>query len=149
MKRRMWKPDAPVAENVRKRLPKMARKYLARGARALEEESSWDDIHDFRLATKRFRYALEMFAPLYGPGLEARLEDLRKIQTMLGDANDCVVTAEMLGDDEAANAARERLQEKAEAKTRKLRAWWRTAFHAPAAAERWAAYLARPKKAAR
>ena len=146
-KKRIWKNKASVEDNVEKRLPKMARKYLARGAQALEAGGSWDDMHRFRLATKRFRYSLELFAPLYGPGMEARLEDLKKIQTLLGDANDCIVTAELLGDGAETEPARQRLREKAEAATGKLQAWWGKTLHNPAAQQRWIAYLARPRRA--
>ena len=146
--KKIWDADASVRQNVGRRLPKMARKYLASGTQALEGQSSWEEMHEFRLATKRFRYSVELFGPLYGPGVDTRLEDLRTIQTMLGEANDCIVTAAMLGNATETASARERLQEKAEAKTKKLRAWWRASFHAAAAQERWISYFARPKRAA-
>ena len=51
-------------------------------------------MHKFRLRTKRFRYTLEMFKDLYGPGMLKRIESLKQVQTYLGDINDCIVTSE-------------------------------------------------------
>jgi hypothetical protein len=48
--------------------------------------------------SKKFRYSLEVFAPLYGPALNRWLESMKGIQTLLGDINDCVTVAHMLAD---------------------------------------------------
>lgn len=44
-------------------------------------------LHDFRIACKRFRYALERFSPRY-PELELLAEKLAAIQDALGEAHD-------------------------------------------------------------
>ena len=76
----------------------MARQYLDEGRDALAPGTAWKQMHKFRLHTKRFRYTLEILQDLYGPGLRKRIDSLKKVQTYLGDINDCIVTSEMLKD---------------------------------------------------
>src|SRR5688572_5291063 len=106
-------------------------------------ETSWEEMHTFRLQTKRFRYTLEVFSDAYGPALESRIASLRKLQTLLGDINDCVVTSSLLGDDPGTEAARATLARKAAAKREKLRRFWIGAFDAPRQLTLWTAYLGR------
>jgi CHAD domain-containing protein len=143
MKKKRWDDRLTVNDNVRLRLPGMARKYLKRGAHALRPDSGWEELHEFRLATKRFRYTLEIFAPLYGPGFSTRLEHVKKVQTLLGEANDYITARSMLNKSDANQAAADRLTEKAERRIGQLRAWWQANFDSPAGEERWVQYFAR------
>src|SRR5580692_6953009 len=56
-----------ASENARSILPKMARRYFEAGRKAIEGKRPPGELHAFRLKTKRFRYTLELFSPLYGP----------------------------------------------------------------------------------
>jgi len=49
------------------------------------------ELHLMRIAAKRLRYALELFAPLYPDQLEGTLEVMRSVQTSLGEIRDCDV----------------------------------------------------------
>jgi CHAD domain-containing protein len=84
-----WEASAHPAENARTVLPNLARDYFQHGKKAARPETSEGELHEFRLATKRFRYTLEMFTPVYGPGLEARIKQIRQVQQVLGDVQDC------------------------------------------------------------
>lgn len=137
-----WDESQDLRTNLRKRLPKLARKYIEQGGDALLTERTWEEIHQFRLATKRFRYTLEVFEPFYGPGLQLRVEDLKNVQKMLGEANDLVVTAGLLESIPETESVRTELLVKAERKTKKLRSWWRSRFASPAAQKKWWQYLA-------
>src|SRR5688572_16015704 len=95
-RKKLWRADLDVNANLRRRLPKMARKYFNRGHHALGSKRAWDEIHEFRLETKRFRYTLELFRSQYGPALDQRIEELKHIQKLLGDANDFMVTASLI-----------------------------------------------------
>src|SRR5262245_17012453 len=68
-----------VAENASKKLPELARAFLAAGTELAGRDASFEALHQFRLLTKRFRYALELFRACYGPGLESRIEALREL----------------------------------------------------------------------
>ena len=141
MKKKLWKRSLTIRDNLRRRLPSMATEYFDAGRAALAPGKSWDEMHQFRLATKRFRYMLEIFRPAYGPALDVRIGLLKDIQTLLGDINDCVATASMVAGDAGTEEVREKLAVRAEEKTKKLRKYWTVRFDAPGERERWARYL--------
>ena len=62
------KSQSPTVEAVaRRELPRLAEAFFREGRRAASQEASAKQLHKFRLAAKRFRYTLELFAELYGP----------------------------------------------------------------------------------
>jgi CHAD domain-containing protein len=140
---KIWKRDRTLKDNLQRYLPAAAAEYFDAGRSAMAPLTTWEDMHAFRLQTKRFRYTLEAFREAYGPALETRIDSLRKLQTFLGDINDCVVTSSMLADAPGTEAAREALARKAAAKTEKLRRFWRSKFDAPRQLALWKAYLGR------
>ena len=60
-------------------------------APALRDPTRVAEHHAMRIATKRLRYTLETFAPLYDDGLKAELKALRRLQEALGRLHDCDV----------------------------------------------------------
>ena len=94
-------------------------------------------LHRLRLATKRLRYTLELFRPCYGPGLEARLEELRKVQQRLGELNDCVAAWNLLSKGMGRSSARARvgkfLRGRARQQAKDFRDEWRNCSKRPAA----------------
>ena len=53
-------------------------------------------LHRMRIAARRLRYAIEVFAPLYPDALEAAHTLLTEIQDLLGDIHDCDLWIEFL-----------------------------------------------------
>ena len=51
------------------------------------------ELHAMRIAAKRLRYEMEIFAPLYPEELKAFLQAVRKAQDTLGNVHDCDVWA--------------------------------------------------------
>lgn len=139
--KRLWKDSLNLQENLRKRMPKLAAAYFEDGRKALAPGTSWDEMHAFRLRTKRFRYTLETFRDLYGPGLDNRIESLKKVQTFLGDINDGIVTSGILEGLSGTDAVRAALAERADEKTKKLREYWASTFDAAGAERLWTQYL--------
>lgn len=88
-----------VREYAARELPKLARRYLRRGRDLVEEtvttKADWEALHRFRIESKRFRYTLELFAPVYDAGLQNRIESLKRIQDVLGEINDCQTVLHM------------------------------------------------------
>ncbi|NMC21939.1 MAG: CHAD domain-containing protein [Thermogutta sp.] len=77
---------------------------LRRMGRFLEYSDSlrdeWDIArhHEFRIAAKKFRYTLEICAPVLGADFEVALEAVREMQSYLGEIHDCDVwVAELEG----------------------------------------------------
>jgi CHAD domain-containing protein len=138
--RARWDERADAAANARRELPLLATDYFARARKLLAEDPPPAKLHALRLDTKRLRYTLELFRPCYGPGLEARLEALRRVQQLLGEVNDSVATATLLP-----QGARGRrfLENRAETQAQEFRKHWAEAMDAPGQVERWTAYLSR------
>ena len=138
--RATWDEQLDAAANARRELPRLAADYFARARKLLSEDPSPARLHALRLDTKRLRYTLELFRPCYGPGLEARVQSLRRVQQLLGEVNDIVTAVALLP-----KGARGRrfLQNRAQAKAQEFRKHWSVTMDAPGQADRWMAYLAR------
>ena len=52
--------------------------------------------HAMRIAAKRLRYFLEIVSPIYRGALDATLDAIKQVQTLLGDVHDCDVWQEQL-----------------------------------------------------
>lgn len=145
-----WDEAASAAENARAQLPAMAREYFERGRELLAGETTPETLHAFRLRTKRLRYTLELFRPLYGPGIEKCLKALRGLQRPLGDLSDCRSAHELALEalPDPTSPDRRRIERHLAARAAKCRAEfqdsWRNAFDAPGEEARWRRYLSRP-----
>lgn len=56
------------------------------------------ELHEMRIAAKRLRYTLEIFAPLYGKRFDKPLKIIKEIQERLGSLHDCDVWLQYLED---------------------------------------------------
>ena len=141
-----------VRKNPQAGLPGTAAEFFAAGRKAMNPKRTWGEMHEFRLATKEFRYTLELFRPLFGVELETRLEAVRKIQQLLGDVSDAVSVRKLLKDVDGADPLRKKLAIKAESRRKALILYWNGQFDASGELESWKACLkadtARPKKTA-
>jgi len=133
------KPAHSAAENARLVLPKMARKYFEAGRKAIEGKRPPDELHGFRLETKRFRYTLELFRPLYGPNLERYLKALRELQGALGKVSDYQAIQRVLASD---HEIKKQIDQTLKGKVKDLRRHWR-AFDSDGQLKRWRTYLGR------
>jgi len=80
-----------AAKSVRKRL-----KRLLAEAPGLEDADHYERHHAMRIAAERLRYTLELVQPHRSPELEAIMEAIKRLQTLLGEIHDCDVWAENL-----------------------------------------------------
>ena len=135
-----WDERAGAAANARRELARLAGQYFARMRRELEKQPAPKDLHRMRLATKRFRYTLELFRPCYGPALDRRLAALRTVQQVLGEVNDSVATARLLPKPAKARAWLER---RTAEKAGEFRKHWTETFDAPGQEALWIRYLER------
>ena len=133
------KPSKSAAENARLVLPKMAHKYFEAGRKAIEGKRPPEKLHGFRLETKRFRYTLEFFRPLYGPNLDRYLKALRELQGALGKVSDYQAIQRVLASD---GELKKQIEHTLKGKVKDLRHIWR-AFDSEGQLKRWRTYLAR------
>jgi CHAD domain-containing protein len=143
MSKKLWKSSLDVSANVRRTLPKLARTYFKNGDRTFAKDRDWDELHDFRIETKRFRYTLELFSSQYGPGFKDRIEELKQLQDFLGSANDGIVAASLLESIDGTEAVRAELTHKAQVKLKRARSWWRANLGTEASQQRWISYFQR------
>jgi len=132
------KPSKSASQNARELLPKMARKYFEAGRKAIEGKRPPDELHGFRLETKRFRYTLELFRPLYGPNLDRYLKGLRELQGALGKVSDYQAIQRVLSRD---RELKRQIEDALKGKLKDLRHSWR-AFDSEGQLKRWRTYLA-------
>jgi CHAD domain-containing protein len=134
-----WKPDRSAIENAGNVLPKIVERYFAAGRKAADGTRSPQELHRFRIKTKRFRYTLELFRPVYGTRLEREIKPIRDLQSVLGKLHDYHMMAEMLKDDRALQA---KLQRRAKKKLKEFHEQW-VAFDSKDRLKRWKAFLIR------
>ncbi len=123
-------------------LPALAGKFFKKGRKAVKR-GDLETLHEFRIAAKRFRYALELFAPLYGPSFDQRLRQLKKLQDDLGQLND-IATTRTLTSGQPVNSFLEARETEVRQSFAKH---WEAAFASEVAQARWLRYLARPQGA--
>jgi CHAD domain-containing protein len=137
-----WKSQLDPGANARRQLSRLMADYFVVVRGLLKTNPAPPALHQARLASKRVRYTLELFRPCYGPGLEARLDALRRLQQVLGDVNDAAATRRLLGKSVPAPVAAF-LDAQAEAKAQAFRKEWNEVFDAPGQLQWWIGYLAR------
>jgi len=142
-----WDDDAGIAANARNELPKLAQAYFAQVRKALAGNPPPSRLHRLRVAGKRLRYWLELFAPCYGPGLDERVQELKKVQDLLGDLNDAVAGLKTIQKAMRRSSLRTRVErfarKRAAEKAQAFRAHWQRHFDAPGREEWWTGYLTR------
>ena len=109
-----WRTNKSIESNAARVLPKLAKQLFAEGDRVSAPGVPYEEIHQFRLHGKRFRYTLELFTPVYGENLQPLLKGMKGLQDLLGVMNDCVTARKIIPDDPAALAAIDRLLEQRE-----------------------------------
>ena len=143
-----WDEAGTAGQNARAQLPSLAGQYYRAGRKLMASAATAEDLHALRLKTKRFRYTLELFRPCYGRALEQRLEQLREVQTLLGDVNDCTAALAVAGRSLPARSPELRkLKRYLHARAARLqtlfRKHWREKFDAPGQEDWWSGGLAR------
>ncbi len=149
-----WDEKSGAAANARYHLPRLMADYFVAVRGVLEQDPPPDKLHQLRLASKRVRYTLELFRPCYGPGLEARLAALRRVQQLLGEVNDAVAARHLLHKAVPAGSPQSRrvqklLATRAARKAGEFRKHWAKVFDAPGQFAWWTGYLARTGRAPR
>jgi CHAD domain-containing protein len=120
--------DQDVDELARRVLGRIAKDFQKRGNEASSLEASPKCIHHFRIAAKKFRYALELFQPLYGSSLDSFVASLKCTSTLLGDINDCVTVAAIVAEYKGGNRLADRLKKRQYKKTEDFRKYWKEEF---------------------
>jgi CHAD domain-containing protein len=134
------RPIDAVAQSI---LPAMAKDHFRSGKEAAHENASAEDLHGFRISAKNLRYTLDFFAPLYGASLTGLLDQLKEVQALLGDINDCATVRRLLrrhkkhGIEPAMKEFLAALKKRQRQKTEQFREHYAPEFSNAAALLRW------------
>jgi CHAD domain-containing protein len=92
--------DEPTRKKLRKRADKAARKAMRRVDRALDADpdAMGGALHQARKQAKRARYAAELVRPITGRPAKKQARRFEKLQDILGEHQDSVVTSALLHD---------------------------------------------------
>jgi CHAD domain-containing protein len=134
-----WKPSGTAAESAQAALPKLAQKYFQAGRKAADGKRTPAQLHKFRIATKKFRYTLELFEPVYGPSIKRHIGSLRELQNILGKLNDHETLKPLLKGDKELKA---KLDEAMEKHLSHFHEKWK-ALDADGTLKRWKTYFRR------
>ncbi|MCU1273246.1 MAG: inorganic triphosphatase [Bryobacterales bacterium] len=133
-----------IARTAQRMLPRMAQQFFERGNEAAKTKASPRELHQFRIASKKFRYTLELFTSVYGPPLNSSLEKIRNAQRLLGDINDCETVHDMLSQYKAADTLTSWLKKRQRRKMEQFQRYWTETFSADGELRKWSALLSRP-----
>jgi CHAD domain-containing protein len=81
-------PHGPLVPNVRRIVSVRLDELRGFAEAALAPDAS-EAQHNLRIAAKRLRYVLEIFAPCLGEEAEAARSAAKRLQSVLGDLHDC------------------------------------------------------------
>jgi len=126
-------------------LPPMLKEFLKRGNRAANGIAGAEALHAFRIATKKFRYSLEIFAALYGPPCQTALGKLKHIQDLLGENNDWATVERMLSRHPDGETLTAWLQIKQRKSTEEFCRYWREEFGGPEHSRIWTGVFRRSR----
>ncbi len=88
------RPTKSVESNFRTLLPRLLRRYFRRGRRVAQPQASNQELHRFRIRTKRLRYIVELYQELFPHALAKAAAEFRGIQDILGALQDqCMIVA--------------------------------------------------------
>ncbi len=140
-------PAIRVAEIAAARLAKDVRDFFSKGKDVASAGQSARNLHRFRIEAKKFRYTLELFQPVYGDAVETRLENMRDLQTALGDINDCRAANALLKEIGADDSLRQAVKKKQRKRLEDFHKVWDERFAPPETRRDWlqAFHLAAPK----
>lgn len=110
-------------------LPEMAKELFTLGKAAAREKASVEEIHEFRIAAKNFRYTLDFFAPVYGASHQRLLKQLKSVQALLGDINDCASVRRLLSGQHGARPVLAALKKRQRKKIAEFRHLWDTEWN--------------------
>ena len=119
---------APLAQTARQMLPGIAQDFFEQGDEAASAKAAPRELHRFRLTSKKFRYTLELFTPLYGASLNPKLDAIRRGQALLGDINDFETVRNMLARYDGAEAATAWLKRRQRRRLVEFREYWEVTF---------------------
>jgi CHAD domain-containing protein len=99
-------PSAPLAANARAIL-RVRVAELYHYEPIVRDPHAGELLHDMRIAAKRLRYTLELFAEVFAKPGQAQIARVKAIQELLGNIHDADVRIDLVEDELAKQASRQ------------------------------------------
>jgi hypothetical protein len=93
---KLTQPDKPLHVSATVLLVRL--NELMEWATSIHDPECVEELHNMRIAAKRLRYTLEIFAPTLGPDAEPLLRIAENIQEQIGAIHDCDVVFPLLSE---------------------------------------------------
>lgn len=87
---RVVDPDAPITANAGRLVPERVAELLS-WEPYIQDAARVEELHAMRIAAKRLRYTMELFAPFYNPDFRTAIGQVKRVQELLGDIHDADV----------------------------------------------------------
>lgn len=136
--------EEPIESTAKEELPRMATDFFQMGKRAVGAKASTEELHQFRISVKKFRYTLELFACIYDAPLAGFQEQMKRTQTLLGDVNDIATVQQMILGQQGIHRVEQWLGKRQNKRMEEFRRYWEEYFGASETALRWIEYLSHP-----
>jgi CHAD domain-containing protein len=125
-----------LRERARGVLPRLAQRFFQAGETA-SAHSSGEKLHEFRILAKKFRYSLELFAPVYGSAVEEWTREIKSVQAILGSMNDYRTVLSMATEAGCGKKVKASLKRSERRKIRQFHEAWDERFSGAAASAAW------------
>lgn len=83
---KLTQPDAPLRASAGVLLVRLQEMFD--WSQAIHDPQNVEDLHNMRIAAKRLRYTMELFAPCFGKGFAQTLKTVEEIQERIGAIHD-------------------------------------------------------------
>jgi CHAD domain-containing protein len=117
-----------LEEVARQTVPRLMQQFFAAGRSTSNGTAPAKQLHELRLAAKKLRYTLEPFAPLHKAVLPARIEQLKKLQGILGDINDLEIVRKMVLKEDSGRRLPAELARRRDRRIEEFWAFWKAEF---------------------
>ena len=91
---KLTQPDLPLRDSAAVILVRLQEMYD--WSSAIRDPNRVEELHNMRIAAKRLRYTMEIFAPCFDGAFAEALGTVEKIQERLGAIHDCDVLVPLL-----------------------------------------------------
>lgn len=127
-------------------LPGMAKDFFHAGNDLVATKAPAPAVEDFRIACRKFRYTLELFAPIYSTKGSRWMERVRETQVLLGAIRDFRIVEELISPYKGADDLAGWLKKRQKKQRAEFRRYWRKEFGDPKSVREWIDSLGGPLK---
>lgn len=140
-----YQDDTPAATASAKLLSQHTDHFFETGRHVFAHGDA-EDLHQFRIAAKQFRYLIEVFAPVYGARLEKKLESLKELQRYLGKLNDLVTAQALMAKEKHHRKVMNWLKHREEKVRHELTEYWKKGMDLEKNQKAWVQFFLQPGK---